>query len=131
MINLRRIALLAALTMAVPVSALALEGGTAPAAGGLAVSASLNGCTTGSEEVQCSIGVSFGGLAGAAYYTASVTRPDGGVQDFGQVGAGAGGGGAELSVPYVGAGTYTVHVSAYGSPPGIGSAPLDEAEAGA
>ncbi len=118
-INVRRIITLAALAVVVPVSAFALTGGgstTAPA--GLSVSASLGSCGVAEEQIYCAIDVAFTGVPGAEYYTASVTRADGSVQDFGQVAQGESGGGTSLWVPYVGAGTYTVRVAAYGTPPG-------------
>ena len=117
--SVRRIGLLVALAALVPVSAFALERGAAPAGpAGLSVAASLGGCGVASEQVYCSIDVTFSGVPGADYYTASVTLADGSVQGAGQVATGASGGGTSLYVPYVGAGTYTVQVSAYGTPPG-------------
>ena len=117
--SVRRVGLLVALAALVPVSAFALDRGAAPAGpAGLAVSASLGGCGVAPEQVYCSIDVTFSGVPGADYYTASVTLADGSVQGAGQVATGASGGGASLYVPYVGAGTYTVQVSAYGTPPG-------------
>jgi hypothetical protein len=62
----------------------------------------------------CKINASWNQIPGANRYTASVTRADGSVVDFGAVGAGS----ASFWVPYVGNGTYTVSVSAYGTPPG-------------
>ena len=102
-----RALILAALALAVPLPALALTGGGS----GLSVSASLEGCGVGGGGISCGINASWSGVEGAEYYTASVTAPDGGVTDFGNVG---GGGGTTLWVPYVGNGTYTVSISAYG-----------------
>jgi hypothetical protein len=79
------------------------------------VIASLGGCGVAGEGIVCQIDVSFSGVEGADYYTASVTRADGSVQDLGTVGSGEGGGSASVSVPYVGAGNYSVTVSAWGS----------------
>lgn len=82
---------------------------------GLVVSASLGGCgvASGDGGVACRIDVGYGGVAGADRYTASATLPDGSVQDFGTLG---GAGNSSVYVPYVGAGTYTVTVSAWGPP---------------
>jgi hypothetical protein len=103
--------LYAALALAIPLPALALtgdEGGS-----GLSVEASLEGCGVNGPRIVCEINTSFGSIEGADYYTASVTAPDGSVTDFGRV-AGAGGGGTSLWVPYVGNGTYSVTVTAWG-----------------
>ncbi len=56
-----------------------------------------------------------------------MTRADGSVVDFGDVGAG----GSSFWVPYVGNGTYTVTVSAYGTPPGSESAKVVARESSA
>ncbi|MGI8460479.1 MAG: hypothetical protein ACR2OC_02415, partial [Solirubrobacterales bacterium] len=64
----------------------------------------------------CDIQIGFGGVSGADTYTADITRSDGSVQDLGVVGGGEGGGSATALVPYVGSGTYTVTVSAWGEP---------------
>jgi hypothetical protein len=118
-VSVRRIGLLVVLAALVPVSAFALDGtGTPAGPSGMSVSAALGGCGVASDQVYCSIDVTFSGVPGADYYTASVTRADGSVQGFGQVATGSSGGGASLWVPYVGAGTYGVRVSAYGTPPG-------------
>jgi hypothetical protein len=103
--------LYAALALAIPLPALAVtgdEGGS-----GLSVEASLAGCGVNGPRIVCEINTSFGSIEGADYYTASVAAPDGSVTDFGQV-AGAGGGGTSLWVPYVGNGTYSVTVTAWG-----------------
>ena len=65
-------------------------------------------------QVVCGLSVSFGALDNATSYTASVTRADGSVIDVGAVSPG----GSSIYVPYVGAGTYTVRVTAYGLPEG-------------
>ncbi len=111
----RRVLLVAALAalVVVPLRAFGVVGGDP---GGLSVSASLGGCGVAGEGIVCQIDVSFTGVEDADYYTASVTRADGSVQDLGTVGSGEGGGSASVSVPYVGAGTYSVTVSAWGTP---------------
>ncbi len=106
----RRALIYAALALAVPLPALALTGGVES---GLTVSASLQRCGVGGTGVMCEIGTSFGDVDEAEYYTATVTAPDGTVTDYGQV-AGAGAGSTSLWVPYVGSGTYTVTVTAWG-----------------
>jgi hypothetical protein len=110
----RRLLLLIALAAiaVVPLRAFGVVGDEP--AGGLSVSASLGGCGVGGSQILCEIQVDFGGVEGADYYTASVTRADGSVQNAGTVGAGEGGGSASIYVPYVGSGTYTVTVSAWG-----------------
>jgi hypothetical protein len=110
----RRILSFATLALAVPVPALALTGGEGETPAALSVSASLDTCGVAETTIVCKIDASWGSLEGAEYYTASVTRADGSVVDYGQVGAATG---TSLWVPYVGAGTYTVRVSAYGTPP--------------
>ena len=113
---IRRVLLVAAIAAlaVVPLRAFGVVGAEAPSA--LSVSASLGGCGVAGEGIVCQIDVSFTGVEGADYYTASVTRADGSVQDLGTVGSGEGGGSASVSVPYVGAGNYGVTVSAWGSP---------------
>lgn len=112
----RRALVFALLALAVPLPALALTGDGDEAAAGssLSVSASLGGCGTATDTIVCRIDATWNTIPGATRYTASVTRADGSVMDVGEVGAGS----ASLWVPYVGNGTYTVTVSAYGSPPG-------------
>ena len=108
-----RIIGLALLALAVP--QLAFGGDqppTAPAT--LSVSASLDGCGLAEAAIVCQIDASWNALDGADYYTVSVTRPDGSVVDAGQ-GAGTS---RSVFVPYVGAGTYSVQVAAWGTPPG-------------
>jgi hypothetical protein len=114
----RRAIVYAVLALAVPLPALALtgQGGPAEPAGetSLSVSASLDTCGTAADTIVCKIDATWNEVAGADRYTATVTRADGSVVDFGDVGAG----GSSFWVPYVGNGTYTVTVSAYGTPPG-------------
>ncbi len=111
----KRIVLVAAIAAlaVVPLRAFGVVGGDPS---GLAVSASLGGCSVAGNGIVCEIQASFGGVEDADYYTASVTRADGSVQDVGQVGSGEGGGSASILVPYVGAGNYSVTVTAYGTP---------------
>jgi hypothetical protein len=104
-------ALLAAGALAAP----AVFGG---GPGSIAVSASLAGCERLGGEVTCQVAVSFSSLGGADYYTATVTRPDGGAQDFGRVGPGS----ATLPVSYAGNGRYVVTISAWGETKRLGSA---------
>jgi hypothetical protein len=106
------VAVLAAIAV-VPLRAFGVVGG---GPGGLSVTASLGDCGVAGEDIVCQIDVSFTGVEDADHYTASVTRADGSVQDLGTVGSGEGGGSASVSVPYVGAGTYSVTVSAWGTP---------------
>jgi hypothetical protein len=96
-------AVLVAATVAV---AIALPSGTA-SGGGIPVDASFGGCKPGSGA--CRIDASFTGVAGADYYTASVTGPDGARQDFGVVPAGA----ATVWPRYRGNGVYTVTITAW------------------
>jgi len=127
--NPKRALLFAALALAVPLPALALEGGSGGAS--LGVQASFNGCGVAGGSIMCRINAGFSPLSDADYYTASVTAADGSVTDFGVV-AESGGGSAELTVPYSGNGGYTVTVTAWGydeqgKPGVVGS---DEADAG-
>jgi hypothetical protein len=111
--------LLTLLALAAPLPALALNSdGTEPVAAtpapaALEVSTALDSCGIVDTQVVCKLSVTFGEVPGATNYTATVTRADGSVVDYGSVGAG----GASLWVPYVGAGNYSVRVSAYGAPP--------------
>jgi hypothetical protein len=107
---------------AFPLRAFGLAGG----ASGLAVDASLGGCGGSGGEILCEIQVAFGGVEGATHYTASVTRADGTVQNAGTVGTGGGGGSTSIQVPYVGAGTYSVIVSAWGPEQGASKPKLLE-----
>ena len=113
----RRALIYAALALTVPLPALAVPGRGGPAElppQSLSVAASLDTCGTAADTIVCKIDASWNQIAGANRYTASVTRADGSVVDFGEVGASSG----SFWVPYVGNGTYTVSVSAYGTPPG-------------
>ena len=112
----RRVLLVVAIAAlaVVPLRAFGVVGG---GSSGLSVSASLAGCgVAGESGIVCQIDFSFTGVEDADYYTATITRADGSVQDLGTVGSGEGGGSASASVPYVGSGNYTVSVSAWGNP---------------
>jgi hypothetical protein len=100
-----------------PIPAFALSGedgagqvDAGPAA--LSVSSSLGSCGVVDTGVACQINISFNSLPNATSYTATITSPDGSVTDLGGVGPG----GSSAWVPYVGAGTYAVQVTAYGTP---------------
>jgi len=113
----RRTVLLALLALATPLPAFALEQGaleSAPAPGpaGIQVSASLDSCGVLDDGVVCKIDVSFNSVPDADTYSATVTRADGSVIDYGSVGAG----GASVWVPYVGSGNYSVRITAYAAP---------------
>lgn len=102
---------LAALVLLTPVGAVALDRG----ASGLGVQASLQGCGVSGERILCHISASFDRVEGGEFYTASVTRPDSTVQDFGQVATGEEGRAtADLWIPYAGNGSYTVEITAWG-----------------
>jgi hypothetical protein len=122
----RRTIALALLALATPLPAFALENGaldpvtTAAGPAGIGVSTSLGSCGVLEGGVACELNVSFGAVEGADSYTAAVTRADGSVIDYGSVGAG----GTSLWVPYVGAGTYSVRITAYGTP----ETPAEDAE---
>ena len=114
----RRVLLLALLALAAPLPALAtsdqaLEPMTA-ARGPvpLAVSTSLDSCGVLEDQIICKLDVSYNALPNATGYSATVTRADGSVVDYGGVAPG----GTSLWVPYVGAGGYSVRVTAYGEP---------------
>src|SRR4051794_7218668 len=110
----KRLLLFAALALLVPVPAVAVElGGAGSDGGSLDAQASLDSCGLFENQIVCKIDASYNEVGGASSYTASVTAPDGAVSDYGSVGAG----GASLWVPYVGNGTYTVEVQAWGTPP--------------
>lgn len=119
MIRGRRPLLYALLALAVPLPALAIGGGEPAGPASLSVSASLGGCGLASTSIMCEIDASWNSLEEADSYTASVTAPDGSVTDFGSVGAGS----ASVYVPYVGDGTYSVQVTAWGQPEEPGSEP--------
>ena len=78
----------------------------------LEVSTALDSCGTLADQVICKLDVSYNALPEAASYSAAVTRADGSVVDYGGVAPG----GTSLWVPYVGSGTYSVRVTAYGAP---------------
>jgi hypothetical protein len=113
----RRALIYAVLALTIPLPALAVPGRGGPAPlpqQSLSVAVALDSCGTAADSIVCKIDASWNQIAGADRYTASVTRADGSVVDFGDVGAGS----ASFWVPYVGNGTYSVSVSAYGTPPG-------------
>lgn len=111
--------LLTLLALAAPLPALAtsdkgmepISADRGPAA--LEVSTSLDSCGTLESKVICKLDVSYNALAEATSYSATVTRADGSVVDYGTVVPG----GTSLWVPYVGSGTYSVRVTAFGTPP--------------
>lgn len=112
----KRVLGLALIALAVPFPALALEGGGAEGSGspGLSVSASLESCGLAETQIMCKINAGWNSLEGAETYSVSVTSPDGSVIDMGETS----GQGSSVWVPYVGSGTYSVSVSAWGTPPG-------------
>lgn len=120
--------LLTLLALAAPLPAMALNsdgsepvtGSVAPAA--LSVTTSLDSCGIIDTQVVCKLNVSYDPVEGADSYSATVTRADGSVVDYGSVGAGA----AALWVPYVGPGGYSVRISAYGTPPSEEDDPTGE-----
>jgi hypothetical protein len=116
---MRRLRIIGLSLLALGVPAFAFGGEQAPSGGSLSVSASLGGCGLANAAIVCQIDASWSAFEGAEYYTVSVTRADGSVVDVGQ-GAGTS---RSIFVPYVGPGTYSVQVSAWGTPPGE-----DEAE---
>lgn len=96
------------LLLAVAAVAVSIPAGTA-SGGSIAVEASVGGCKSGTGGVVCNVNASFTGVAGADYYTASVTGPDGGRQDLGTVPAGS----ASLWPRYTADGVYTVTITAW------------------
>ena len=110
--------LLALLALAAPLPAFAISDqalkpmSADPGPAVLSVSASLDSCGVLTDDVVCKLDVSFNPLPDADSYSATVTAADGSVTDLGDVGPG----GASLWVPYVGAGTYSVKITAYGEP---------------
>lgn len=110
--------LLALLALAAPLPAFAISDqalkpvSADPGPAALSVSASLDSCGVLSNKVVCKLDVSFNPLSNADSYSATVTAADGSVTDLGDVGPG----GASLWVPYEGAGTYSVKITAYGAP---------------
>lgn len=111
---MRRMRIIALSLLALGVPAFAFGGEQAPSGGSLSVSASLGGCGLANAAIVCRIDASWSAFEGADYYAVSVTRADGSVVDVGQ-GAGTS---RSIFVPYVGPGTYSVQVSAWGTPPG-------------
>lgn len=101
----RLVALLAAAALAAFLLPPALGG----AQGGLGVTASLAGCGQDGPHVSCDIVVGFGEVAGADRYSATVSKPDGSVEDMGGLAPGS----TTLRVGYVGDGRYVVTVSAW------------------
>ena len=63
---------------------------------------------------MCQIDAGWNSLEGADSYSVSVTSADGSVIDMGETT----GQGTSVWVPYVGSGTYSVSVAAWGTPPG-------------
>lgn len=114
--------LLAVLALVVPFQAIA---GGGAGGGGLTASASLGYCGVSETGISCRIDVSWSGVADAERYTATATLADGSVQDLGTVGIGPGGGSTSVWVPYVGDGTYSIAVTAWGSDEG-GDRKLEE-----
>jgi hypothetical protein len=110
----RRALVLTLLALAVPLPAYAITTEVlAPSSpSSISVSASLGKCGVLDDGVACQINVSFSEVSNAASYTAAVTRADGSVVDYGTVSPG----GTSIWVPYVGAGTYSVKITAYGEP---------------
>jgi hypothetical protein len=111
---MRRIRIIGLALLALGVPAFAFGGEQPPAVGDLSVSASLGGCGLAGNAIVCEIDASWNELEGADYYTVSVTRADGSVVDLGQ----STGSSRAIFVPYVGPGTYSVQVAAWGTPPG-------------
>ncbi len=114
----RRAVLLTLLALAAPLPAFAISDqalkpvSADPGPAALSVSASLDSCGVMSDQVVCKLDVSFNPLPNADSYSATVTRADGSVTDYGDVGPG----GASIWIPYVGAGSYSVKITAYGEP---------------
>jgi hypothetical protein len=101
---------LAALIFAAGTAGVGAASGPLPQAGQLQAQASLDSCGKMGDTTICKFDASYHDVEGAQYYTASVTRPDGSVVDEGTVSAA----GASFWVAYVGNGTYTVRISAWG-----------------
>jgi hypothetical protein len=114
----KRVVALTLLALAAPLPAFAISDEavnsltTAAAPASISVSTSLDSCGTMDNGIVCKLDVSFNTVPNADSYYATVTRADGSVIDYGAVGAG----GASLWVPYVGSGTYSVKITAYGEP---------------
>jgi hypothetical protein len=106
---------LAMLALLVPLPAFALNGGSTAGPSGpaeIAVSVSRGDCGLAETQIVCELSASWSAVEDADYYTISVTRADGSVVDYGQ----STGTGTSLWVPYVGAGTYSVQIDAWGTP---------------
>ena len=86
----------------------------------ISVSTTLDSCGILDNGVVCKLDVSFNTIPHADTYSATVTRADGSVIDYGAVSPG----GTSLWVPYVGAGNYSVRITAYGEP----DSPADAAD---
>jgi hypothetical protein len=103
------------LALAAPLPAFAISE-LAPTSEGqvaqLSVTTSLGSCGVLETALVCTLNVSFEALPAATGYSASVTRADGSVIDTGAISPG----GSSIHVPYVGSGTYSVRVTAYGDP---------------
>jgi len=111
----RQIVCLALIALAVPFPALALDGGEesgGPA--GLSVSASLAGCGLAGNQILCQIDAGWSAIEDADAYRVSVIGADGGVTDHGETSGLA----SSVWVSYAGPGTYTVQLTAWGTPPG-------------
>ena len=108
--------LLTLLALAVPAYAISDDAynqlTATPAAAAISVSTSLDSCGVLDDGIVCKLDVSFNSVPNADSYSATVTRADGSVIDYGSVGPG----GTSLWVPYVGAGNYSVKITAYGEP---------------
>lgn len=118
MLRRRRALGLALLALAAPLPAFAiseLAPSTESQVAELSVSASLGSCGVLEVQLVCSLNVSFEAIEGATSYSASVTRADGSVMEAGSVSPA----GSSIYVPYVGSGTYSVRVTAYGDPPPV------------
>jgi hypothetical protein len=106
------------LALAAPLPAFAISDqafepvSAAPGPAAISVSTSLDSCGVLDDGVVCKIDVSFNEIPTADSYSATVTRADGSVIDYGGVGPG----GTSLWVPYVGSGNYSVTITAYGEP---------------
>jgi hypothetical protein len=111
---MRRVRIIGLSLLALGVPAFAFGGEEPPSVGELSVSASLGGCGLASDAIVCQIDASWNDLEGAEYYTVSVTRADGSVVDLGE----SAGSSRSIFVPYVGPGTYSVQIAAWGTPPG-------------
>ncbi|MFL5870205.1 MAG: hypothetical protein ACJ75R_03935 [Solirubrobacterales bacterium] len=87
--------------------------GANPAPVTMNVSTSLDSCGLADTEIVCKLDVSYSSVPGASSYTATVTAADGSVIDYGSVGVGS----TSVFVPYTGPGSYSVRITAYGTPP--------------